>query len=207
MNTVFEEGHMIEMSLSKEWLGVKNETEMEDKSIACIERHKDITYFQALLEILKLSVPAVLGMLILRLLDNINYIFIGHLDNPDYISGAGLAISSSNFLCYALAVGLAGGIDTLSSQAFGSKQNYLAGCYYNRAQVIVTVIFCIQAIALWNAESLLLAVGQPPVSSKFAAQYIKIYLPGIFASCQTELLRRFLSVQGVYYLILQVQAL
>lgn len=58
---------------------------------------------------------------------------------------------------------------------------------------------------LWNIEYLLILIGQPAKSAAGAAIYVKYYLPGVVASNQLEILRRFLNVQGVYYLLMNVQ--
>lgn len=104
-----------------------------------------------------------------------------------------------------MSIGLAGGLETLASHAFGCNNNYLAGCYYHRAVVIVTALFCTQSIFLWNAEDILLFFGQQPKSAHYAGNFIRIYLPGVFMVSQIEVLRRFLSVQGVYFLIVKIQ--
>jgi len=81
----------------------------------------------------------------------------------------------------------------------------MAGRYYTRAQVIVSALFIPQAIVLYNSESILLYINQPEESAKYAGEYLRICMYGIWAYCQTELLRRFLGTQGVFYLILNVQ--
>ena len=70
------------------------------------------------------------------------------------MSGVGLGITFSFITWFSLAIGLAGGIETLSSQAFGNHSYYLAGCYYNRAQVIVTAMFIPQCIILYFSSDI-----------------------------------------------------
>ena len=134
-----------------------------------------------------------------------NYMVIGRMSNPDYISGVGLGITFSFITWFSIAMGLAGGIETLSSQAFGNKSYYLAGWYYNRAQVILTAIFIPQSILLYFATDILVAIGQPQEAAIFAGNYIRVIIPGIWAYCQTELLRRFLSSQGEFQLMFKIQ--
>jgi multidrug resistance protein, MATE family len=110
-----------------------------------------------------------------------NFVVVGHLGDSSMISGAGLGIITGNVACFSIAIGLAGGIDTLSSQAFGNKKNYLGNVFYQRAQIILTVLFIPQAIILYNAESILLFIGQPESSSMYAGQYLRICFLGIWA--------------------------
>lgn len=98
-------------------------------------------------------------------------------------------------------------METLSSQAFGKMENYLANCYYTRAQVILTAIFIPQAILLFFSTPILMAVGMPEVSAIHAGTYIKIMIPGCWGYCQAELLRRYLGTQGAFHIVVYAQIL
>lgn len=170
------------------------------------EKHEDeITMSQALYEMMKKSIPSTMGFLVMRATEIVSYFFIGRMDDPDYIAGVGLGITSASLIWLSMIVGLAGGIETLWSQAFGNKNNYLAGCYYHRAIVITVIMFVIQASILWFSEDILILMGQPPSSSHYAGIFIRIFLPGIFWRSQYILNTRFLNVQGIYYSVLQIQ--
>ena len=168
-------------------------------------KFNQISYTQALSDLVKYSVPASLGMIIRNGMDIVSWMFIGHLDNSDYISGIGLGLFFTYVFFRSQAVGLGGGIETLWSQAFGAKNKYLAGVFYNSSQIIITILFLFQLIVFVNSEKLLLLVGQPEASAHYAAQMIILYLPGLYFTCTLELFRKYLSCQGVYYLILKVQ--
>ena len=92
-----------------------------------MQPNPDITYYQALKEFFKFAFPSIMGLLIRKLIEIMNYLVVGRLDDPAYISGVGLGIITNNVVSFSIGVGLAGGIETLSSQAFGNKNNYLAG--------------------------------------------------------------------------------
>ncbi|CAI2366216.1 unnamed protein product [Moneuplotes crassus] len=188
----------------------------EDSSVIPFEKNlkdsveetpKDLTYCRAILLIIKYALPSCFGLVLRKLVDNINFYFIGKMDQPDYISGAGLAMLTLNITVISLGIGLSGGVETLSSQAFGSGKNYLAGCYYNRAQVIMAVMFIFQAIILFFSEDLLVLCGQPKMAAKIAGDFIIKMIPGVWIVCQTELLRRFLTSQGVLYIVVNSQIL
>ena len=123
------------------------------------------------------------------------------------IAGVGLGIITSNIVAISFGLGLSGALDTLCTHAFGNKNNYLAGWYYNRAQVIWTLLYIPQAILLFFSDDLLIWVGQSEETSVIAGDYLRVVLPGIWAFCQTELLRRFLGAQGLFNIILKTQTL
>jgi Na+-driven multidrug efflux pump len=127
---------LIEMVDSGSWDGQKIDKSGGVVEVA-IKTSTSMSYKEGFNDLVKFSIPSILTMVSRRMIDIISYIFIGRLADSDFIAGAGLGIVTSNVMCYAVTLGLAGGIDTLSSQAFGSKNNYMAGCYLNRAQVIV----------------------------------------------------------------------
>ena len=88
---------------------------------------EEVSISEVIKQIIKFSIPAFLGVLIRRVTDTINYMAIGRLGDNNQINGGWFAITSVNFVSVAMTVGLAGGIETLSSHAFGSGRNYLAG--------------------------------------------------------------------------------
>jgi multidrug resistance protein, MATE family len=165
----------------------------------------DLTFLQAAANFMRLATPSVAALILRKTVDIVNYAVVGHLEDSGLISGAGLAIITWNILWYSITMGLSGGIDTLSSQAFGNGKNYLAGRYYTRAQVILTFLFIPQALLLYNIQPILEWVGQPKVSAKFAQQYIRIIIIGLYGYWQTEILRRFLGAQGIFNYILKFQ--
>ena len=87
----------------------------------------DIAYTTSLFSIIVASIPGSLGMLFRKLTDVMNYMTLGRLNDPGLLSGAGLGIITVSTTTIGLGIGITGGIETLSSQAFGNKNNYLAG--------------------------------------------------------------------------------
>ena len=192
-------------------LGLHREVESRQRLLGSDEFKSDdckeekITNRQALWTLIWNSLPAWGALLVRRAVELINYMVVGRMDDPDYISGVGLGIITSSIVWFSIGIGLAGGIETLSSQAFGNKSYYLAGWYYNRAQVILTVLFILQGVVLYYSADILIFIGEPVNASEYAGIYIRTNLPGIWAYCQTELLRRFLWSQGEFNLVLKIQ--
>ncbi|CAI2365570.1 unnamed protein product [Moneuplotes crassus] len=172
---------------------------------ATVKDSEEIGYVQGFIQMCKYALPSSGGMILRRVIDIMNFVVIGRLGDPTLVSGAGLGITTICVTTTSLGVGLAGGVETLSSQAFGSGNNYLAGRYYTRAQVVLTILFVPQAILLYFITPILISVGQPVRSAEIAGLFIKILIPGVWGYCQTELLRKFLGTQGAFYIVTNSQ--
>lgn len=75
--------------------------------------HTSLTYSSAAYELIKCGFPASIGLLIRNLTDIIAWMFIGRLNDPNYIAGIGLGMTVVYVFFRSVAVGLGGGIDTL----------------------------------------------------------------------------------------------
>ena len=90
-------------------------------SLEHFSTNKNITNSQALYRLFILSVPSVFGLVSRRIVEFINYIYAGRLEDPNLIAGVGLGILTSNIVAISFGLGLAGALDTLWSQAIGNK--------------------------------------------------------------------------------------
>lgn len=79
----------------------------------------------AIKNIIHTSVPSIIGFIFQILVEVVNLIFVGHLDDPIALSGVGLGNMFINVVCFSIGIGLNGAIDTLASQAYGAKEYYL----------------------------------------------------------------------------------
>jgi len=186
-------------SLGQSWIN------SEAQEYIPLDGKDEITYKQAVKIYVKLALPSAIGMMIRRVPDMINYIVAGHLGDPAFVSAIGLSLLTNSVLILSIGNGLAGGLETLSAHAFGSGNNYIAGQYYWKAQVMLTILFIPQAILLLYASDILLAVGQPVRSAQYAGQYLTTCIVGIWCHAQTECLRRFLGTQGVFHIVMNSQ--
>ena len=127
-----------------------------DKKNSVDVHRKDgsLTKLEAFRNLLYLSVPSVIGLFSRRIVEIFNYMFAGRLQDSNMIAGVGLGILTSNIVAISFGLGLSGALDTLWTQAFGNKNNYLAGCYYNRAQVIFTKSIYFMAFIFVNHKIL-----------------------------------------------------
>ena len=61
-----------------------------------LQAKPDITYAQGYKEFFKYAFPSIMGLLVTRMVEIMNYLVVGRLDDPAYISGVGLGIITCN---------------------------------------------------------------------------------------------------------------
>ncbi|CAI2363185.1 unnamed protein product [Moneuplotes crassus] len=177
-----------------------------DSKIDQLKSEKDqITYLDAFKNLAIASFTCAGGLLLRRSMEIFNYMILGRLGDPALVSGAGLGNSTINITLLSIGIGFTGAIETLSSQAFGKGDNYLAGCYYTRAQVILTIILLPICIMFWYLTPILIYIGQEVQTSIYAGNFVRAWIPGTFSFCQSECLRKFLIAQGQYSLMPKIQ--
>ncbi|KAJ3334634.1 hypothetical protein HDU93_007592 [Gonapodya sp. JEL0774] len=107
-------------------------------------------------------------------------------------------------VCYLVGVGLSSSLDTLCSQAVGvarksgkESDKYILGKILQRAFLLVTMVTVAVSIMWWNAEFVLVALGQDPEISKLASVFIRYLIPGFLPSMLFECMRHYLQAQGI----------
>ena len=85
-----------------------------------------------------------------------------------------------NMLGVSVFFGFNGALDTLVSQAMGSKDLHLCGIYLNRGRIINTLVFIPVFLAFCLSGRILKALGQDPQVADYAYAYIMAYSPGIY---------------------------
>jgi MATE family multidrug resistance protein len=89
-------------------------------------------------------------------------IFLGHLNRPELVAGVGIGNLYIIATWLSVSFGLNGALETLTAQAYGAKNLQLCGVYLNRSRFIM-ICFCIPMSFLWfQAEKVLLFIGQNP---------------------------------------------
>ena len=84
-----------------------------------------LDYFTASKDIILCSIPSITNLIFEMLVEIVNLIIIGHLNDPIALGAVGLGNMLINVICFSIAFGLNGAIDTLVSQSFGDKEYYL----------------------------------------------------------------------------------
>jgi MATE family multidrug resistance protein len=111
-------------------------------------------------ELLWLSGPAIVAQSSFILMNLTDSIFIGGVGTNEL---AAVALGNSLFFCFVyLGIGLAFGLDTLLSQAYGAGQMRTFGIYLQSSFYVVTLGLVPICVALWFTEDILLLLGQDP---------------------------------------------
>ncbi|KAI8899250.1 mate-domain-containing protein [Globomyces pollinis-pini] len=122
---------------------------------------------------------------------------LGHV-GTDYLAASALAIMLCNVTGNCVAQGMASALDTLCSQSFtGSNDKHSLGKHLQRG-LFVCLLLCIPIAVLWyNAEVVLLLLGQDPQISALAGDFTRWMIPGLYPVFINECLRRYLQCQGI----------
>eukprot|EP00804_Cyclotella_cryptica_P017434 CCRYP_020827-RA/>CCRYP_020827-RA protein AED:0.09 eAED:0.09 QI:0/0/0.5/1/1/1/2/786/385 len=90
----------------------------------------------------------------------------------------------------ALAVMLMNVVALSPGFAHGANQSTKMGTYALTGFVILSVLLLVSSSILWNASSILIALGQPEAVSELAGVFVRYLLPGIPFNFAYELIRK-----------------
>ena len=145
----------------------------------------------------KLAWPSVCHAFQIKMLSAVSLIFTGHIGTGVYLDGAALALSFANISGTSIIIGMASGIETLCSQAYGARNYRLVGIYFQRA-IILCFLVCFPIWALWlNAESILILIHQDAQVARIAGNYLRILSVGKPAVFIFILSARFMQTQNI----------
>ncbi|CAI2367045.1 unnamed protein product [Moneuplotes crassus] len=187
-------------------LRVLNNPDDEEVDRKAQKTEEDLpSYSECAMECALNSLPVIAGLLFETLIEVINLIFIGNLNDPTLMAGLGLGTLMINVIGISISTGLCGGIDTLVSQCHGQKNYYRCGVNLNRCRVLMLLVFIPQAVIFFYTDKILEAVGQDPKVSEAALDYTKVLIPGVLVFNLFEATRRFLNAQLVFALPSKIQ--
>ena len=89
------------------------------------------------------------------ILFQINIMFVGQLQDTNQIAGMGQANAFIWSVPFTITFGVTSVLETLVSQAYGSKQYALCGTYLNRQIFLMTCVFIPISVVCFNAETIL----------------------------------------------------
>uniref|UniRef100_A0A1I8HYF4 Multidrug and toxin extrusion protein n=1 Tax=Macrostomum lignano TaxID=282301 RepID=A0A1I8HYF4_9PLAT len=162
------------------------------------QRFFPLGYWKEFREIGKLHLPSFLTCFFQIFLQTISVIMCGHL-SKEQLDAAALACTLINVAGLGIGLGLSTGCDTYFAQTYGSAYRKRVGLYLQRS-LIVMYMFLIPVYCLHlNIKPLLLLLGQDPVVSDMASQYILIFMPGVFFDYTFLVLARYLQTQNRVY--------
>ena len=122
---------------------------------------------------------------------------VGRLPTAIPLGAAALGNLYTNFTGIAILVGMAGAIDTLSSQACGAKAYGRVGAVTQRSMAILCLM-CVPIGFLWLvAGQIFTALGQEAEPVALATEYVQYMLWGLVPTCLYECLKRHLQAVGL----------
>ncbi|XVF70318.1 hypothetical protein PTKIN_Ptkin11bG0152100 [Pterospermum kingtungense] len=153
-------------------------------------------YMEELKKASRIAAPMVAVTVLQYLLQVVSVIMVGHLGQLS-LSSVAIATSLTNVTGFSLLSGMAGGLETLCGQAYGSQQYKKLGVYTYSA-IISLILVCPPICILWVfMDKLLPLVGQDTLISHKARQYSLWLIPGLFASAILKPLTRYLQMQSL----------
>ncbi|CAG9324217.1 unnamed protein product [Blepharisma stoltei] len=153
--------------------------------------------------IVKLAVPSILSFILQFLVEIINMFFIGNID-IERLDGIDLDSMWGNFIGVAVGWGLAGGLETLCSQANGNKQYEMVGIWLQRGVVVLTVAFIPITNAILYITEVLMLMGVEEKIAEYSYNYLSCVLPGLWFFLCFDFFRRYLKAQEYFWPCLAV---
>lgn len=134
-----------------------------------------------------------------------NAVYMAHVATKDQLAAVGMVnVILNTFVVYP-SMGFAGGVSTLSSQAYGAGESRLACIYYQRARVI-SALQCLWIVpVLLLSDVWMIALGQDPIVAKLAVESTRAAAPfaiiHLDVTCMENILMACLRPNGVMAVI------
>lgn len=104
----------------------------------------------------------------------LNTIIAGNMEDDNLLAAVGIGGSTIAIFGASLLIGINGGQDTLTSQAFGDNKLEMCGVYINRGRMVCLAFsLTLSTVLFFFGEEIMLLMGQDETVSKIAALYIK----------------------------------
>lgn len=118
------------------------------------------------------------------------------------LAGGALAIGFTNISGYSVLSGLAMGMESICSQAFGSRNLSVASLTLKRTILMLLLASLPIALIWFNLEPLMLSINQNPDITKVASLYCRFAIPDLIANSLLHPLRIYLRSQGTSWALM-----
>lgn len=123
---------------------------------------------------------------------------VGRNLGTEELAGFSLASLTGNLTCLSVIVGALSALDTLMPRAYGIGHYSEVGKLAIRGFLVCTLVLLIPIIPLLTSvESIFDALGQDPIASSLASEWIKIYFLGVPFVLLFRVIQRFLASQQI----------
>ncbi|KAI5475354.1 hypothetical protein MNV49_001585 [Pseudohyphozyma bogoriensis] len=147
--------------------------------------------------LIKFAIPTWATLLLEASLFATTVICVGRL-GTDELASSTMGAMTSSVLGFTFIQGMATALDTLCAQSWTSNPS-TTSLHALRTACLLTIALIPQFIIFWNAEWLLLKLGQEPEVARLAGLYLKVVSFGLPGSGYFECLRRWLQAQGLMH--------
>jgi MATE family multidrug resistance protein len=121
---------------------------------------------------------------------------VGRNLGTEELAGFSLASLTGNMMCLSIIVGALSALDTLMPRAFGMERYQEVGKLTIRGFIITAFVMLIPVIPLLTSvESIFDALGQDPIASTLASDWLRIYFIGVPFVLLYRVIQRFLACQ------------
>ncbi|CDW78835.1 transparent testa 12 protein [Stylonychia lemnae] len=148
---------------------------------------------QMIKNIANIAIPVIIGQFFSLFVEMINVAYVGRLNDPAKVAGAGLGNMYVNIFCLSIVFGLNGAIATLASQAHGSGNDRRAGLYLNRGRIVIGLAFIPIISILLCTEKFLIMIKQDEQAANYAQTYAYGLIPAMIFQSQFDATRQFLN--------------
>ena len=146
----------------------------------------------------ELAVPTIIVNLGLFMPPAVVASFVGRTLGTVAMDGFSLGNLVVNLFAISILWGVFTANDTLSPQAFGTKNYREVGMLAIRGFVVgILAVLPPSAVLFFSTERMLLALGQPPAPSALAAEYYRVYLLGLPFFVLYAMIWKFLTAQEI----------
>ena len=146
---------------------------------------------------LKEGCPAALGCILVYMVETINLVFVGQLNDIHKLDGVGMGNVILYMIWIAAFTGLNGAFETLVSQAKGAEKTELCGIYLNRGRFMIILCFMPVLFVFYKCDSVLLALKQDAKVVEEAYWYVIYMAPSQLIMGLNDIERRFLIQMGM----------
>jgi len=164
---------------------------VQDKS-GFVELPKEMSMKESCLVVVKLAVPPIISSFFYMFVQLVNTYFVGHLNDAVIIAGVGMGNMLINVLCFAVAQGMNGALETYCSQAFGMGKFEMVGVYHMRGRFVVSMLMIPLIFIFAFSDQILIGIKQDASISHYAQVYVCVMIPGSWAMTQFDACRKFL---------------
>jgi MATE family multidrug resistance protein len=154
-------------------------------------------YFEEIKVLTIMAWPVAIQNLLSVLIQSVSVFSLGHIstENLAAISLASLLVNCSGSC---VAQGLGSALDTLCSQSYtGSSDRFAIGKHLQRGIVLSFFVSLPISLLWWQAERILLSLGQDVEISRISGLFTRWMIPGLFPIFVNECIRKYLFAQGI----------